>query len=67
MRRRPRRQFGRLSIGKSLVLVFAGVLAIFCAAALSSARPQSQSAVDKEQLERGRYLVQQVGVRLQRW
>jgi hypothetical protein len=37
-------------------------LAIFCAAALSSARPQSQSAVDKEQLERGRYLVQQVGI-----
>jgi mono/diheme cytochrome c family protein len=57
MRRRPRRQFGLL-----LVLVFAGVLAILCAAALSSARPQSQSAVDKEQLERGRYLVQQVGI-----
>jgi mono/diheme cytochrome c family protein len=38
------------------------VVTIFCAAALSSAGPQPQSEVDKAQVERGRYLVQQVGI-----
>ena len=62
MRRRPQQELGMLSTGKLFCVVFAVVLAIFCAAALSSARPQPQSEDDKAQLERGRYLVQQVGI-----
>ena len=42
--------------------VLFAVVAIFCGAALSSARPQPQPEVDKAQVERGRYLVQQVGI-----
>jgi len=38
------------------------VLVVICAAALSSARPQPQSEAGKARLERGRYLVQQVGL-----
>jgi hypothetical protein len=63
MRRRyKQRVLGGLSTGKLLCVVLAVVLGVFCAAALSSARPQSQSEADKAQLERGRYLVQQVGL-----
>jgi mono/diheme cytochrome c family protein len=51
-----------LSTGKLFCVVSAIVLAIFCAVAFSSARPQPQAEADKAQLERGRYLVQQVGV-----
>jgi mono/diheme cytochrome c family protein len=57
MRRRPNQ-----SIGKSVCVVSVVVLAIVCAAVLSNAKPQQQSEPDKVQLERGRYLVQQVGL-----
>jgi len=53
---------GMFSTGKLFSVVLAVVLAVFCAAVLSSARPQPQSTTAKAQLERGRYLVQQVGL-----
>lgn len=53
---------GMLSTGKLFCVVLGLVLAVFCAAALSSASPQPQSEASKAQLERGRYLVQQVGI-----
>ena len=56
-----RRNSERLSTGKLCCIVLA-VLVVFCAAALSSARSQPQSEAGKARLERGRYLVQQVGL-----
>ena len=55
------RDLERLSTGK-LCCIGLAVLVVFCAAALSSARPQTQSEAGKGRLERGRYLVQQVGL-----
>jgi len=51
-----------LSTKEWFCVAFAAVLVIFCAAALTSARPQPQSEADKARLEHGRYLVQQVGM-----
>ena len=53
---------GVLSRGKLFCVLLAVVFTVFCAAALSSARPQPHSEAGKAQLERGRYLVQQVGI-----
>ena len=62
MRRRSnQRDLERLSTGKLCGIVLA-VFVVFCAAALSSGRPQPQSEAEKSRLERGRYLVQQVGL-----
>lgn len=63
MRRRHNQgDLGMLSTGKLFCVVLGLVLAVFCAAALSSASPQPQSEASEAQLERGRYLVQQVGI-----
>src|SRR6266849_2979352 len=63
MRRRPKQGDSVMfSTGKLFSVVLAIVLAVFCAATLSSARPQPQSAAANAQLERGRYLVQHVGI-----
>jgi len=51
-----------LSTGKLFCVVLVAVFAAFWIAALSSARPQQQSEATKTQLERGRYLVLQVGL-----
>jgi hypothetical protein len=50
-----------LSARKLFYVVLAVVFTVFCAA-LSSARPQPQSEAGKAHLERGRYLVEQVGI-----
>ena len=63
MRRRHNQgDLGTQSTGKLFCVVLAAVFTVFCGAALSSAKPQPQSEAAKTQLERGRYLVQQVGI-----
>ena len=63
MRRRHNQgDLGTLSTGNLFCVVLALVLTVFCAAALSTASPQPQSEASEAQLERGRYLVQQVGI-----
>src|SRR5215469_16535708 len=61
-RRHSQGGLGTQSTGKLFCVVLAVVFGVFCAAALSSAKPQPQSEAAKTQLERGRYLVQQVGI-----
>ena len=62
MRRRSQPELRMSSTGKLFCVAFALALVFFCAVTLSSARPRPQSEADKAQLERGRYLVQQVGI-----
>src|SRR5215831_8523138 len=63
MRRRHNHgDLGMSLTGKLFCVALALVFTVFCAAALSSARSQPQSEAAKTQLERGRYLVQQVGI-----
>ncbi|HKE06837.1 MAG TPA: hypothetical protein VKB48_03355 [Candidatus Acidoferrum sp.] len=60
-RRHNQADLEMLSAGKLFYVVLAVVFTVFCDA-LSSARPQPQSEAGKAQLERGRYLVEQVSI-----
>jgi len=50
------------STEKLVPIAVGSLFAVFCAATFSSARPQSKPAAEKNKIERGRYLVRQVGL-----